>query len=89
MKTITVVNVQTGIVETRPMTPDEELATIPAPKTPAEIEAEASNEAKAKLAKLRADIFPDVLTFLATLPGVPAPIVSAAGVAAAEKVKIK
>lgn len=59
------------------------------PKTQAELDAEASAAAKAKLAKISADIFPDVLKFLATLPGVPAPIVAAAGVAAAERVKIK
>lgn len=59
------------------------------PKTPAEIEIEASNAAKAALNKLRADTYPDVLIFLATLPGAPKLIKDAAIAAAAEKAKIK
>ena len=40
MKTITVVNIQTGAIETRPMTPDEITSTTPPPKPIAEIRTE-------------------------------------------------
>lgn len=62
---------------------------VPKVKTPAELDAEASALAKANLAKLRADTYPDVLIFLATLPGAPKVITDAAVVAAAEKAKVK
>lgn len=65
------------------------MAFVPKVKTQAELDNDASNTAKAILTKLSADIFPDVLAFLATLPGAPLSIKNAAIVAAAEKVKIK
>lgn len=59
------------------------------PKTQTELDKEASDLAKANLAQLRADTYPDVLAFLATLPGVPNAIKTAATTAAAEKSKVK
>ena len=50
---------------------------------------DASKVAKDNLTKLRADIFPDVLDFLATLPGAPKSIKDAAIAAGNEKVKVK
>lgn len=58
-------------------------------KTPAELDKEASDLALVNLTKLRADTYPDVLDFLATLPGASKVIKDAAAVAAAEKVKVK
>lgn len=58
-------------------------------KTTAQLEAEQSVLAKAKLAKLQADIFPDLLAFVANLTGAPQSIKDAAAMAAAEKAKIK
>lgn len=52
-------------------------------------EMEVSESAKARLTQLRKDIFPDLLIFLATMPGAPQSIKSAALVAATEKVKVK
>ena len=48
-----------------------------------------SKVAKDNLTKLRSDIFPDVLAFLATLPGAPKSIKDAAISAGNEKVKVK
>lgn len=59
------------------------------PKTSIELEDDASAITKAKLAQLRADIFPDMLAFLVTLPGAPQSLKDAALVAATEKAKIK
>lgn len=59
------------------------------PKTPAELEKEASDAAKAKLTQLRADTYPDVLAFLATLSGAPKAIKDAATAAVLEKAKVK
>lgn len=59
------------------------------PPTQAEIDREISVAAKITLAKLRADIFPDVLNFLATLPGAPLSIKNAAVLATAEMAKVK
>lgn len=59
------------------------------PKTQAELDKEVSDLAKANLAQLRADTYPDVLSFLATLPGATKPIKDAALVAATEKAKVK
>ena len=50
---------------------------------------DASKVAKDNLTKLRADIFPDLLAFIATLPGAHKTIKDAATAAAAEKVKVK
>ena len=50
---------------------------------------DASKVAKDNLTQLRADIFPDLLAFLATQPGAPKSIKDAAIAAAAEKVKVK
>lgn len=65
----------------------------PPPKTQVELDAIAAAglvaAAKANLTKLSADIFPDTLTFLATLPGAPLSIKNAAILAAAEKAKVK
>jgi hypothetical protein len=55
----------------------------------AEIAEEESSKARANLSKLRADIFPDVLAFLATIGGVPKVIKDASILAATEKLKIK
>lgn len=59
------------------------------PRSQAEKDTEASNAATANLAKLRADTYPDTLTFLATLPGAPQSIKDAALLAATEKAKVK
>ena len=59
------------------------------PKSQAEINNDASNTALATLTKLRADIFPYVLTFLATLPGAPMSVKNAAVLAATEIAKVK
>jgi hypothetical protein len=59
------------------------------PKPQSELDNDASNTAKDNLTKLRADIFPDMLTFLATHPGAPKPIKDAAIAASNEKVKVK
>jgi hypothetical protein len=48
-----------------------------------------SKVAKDNLTKLRADIFPDLLAFVATLPGAPKPIKDAAIAAGNEKAKVK
>lgn len=65
----------------------------PKVKTPAEIQAEidaaASDAAKANLTQLRADTYHDVLAFLATLPGAPKSIKDAAVLAATEKAKVR
>lgn len=62
---------------------------VPKVKTQPEIDAEVSAVSIANLAKLRADTFPDVLAFLATLPGAPKVLKDAATLAALEKGKIK
>jgi hypothetical protein len=59
------------------------------PKPQAELDNDASNTAKDNLTKLRADIFPDMLAFLATHPGAPKSIKDAAISAGNEKVKVK
>jgi hypothetical protein len=59
------------------------------PKTQSELDNDASNTAKDNLTKLRADIFPDLLAFIAALPGAHKTIKDAAIAAAAEKVKVK
>lgn len=64
-------------------------AFVPRVKEPAELEQETSNQAKSNLTKLRADTYPDVLAFLATLPGAPKTIKDAATLAATEKSKVK
>lgn len=67
--------------------------TPPAPKTPAELKAEQerrdSDHATITLARLRAEIFPDLLAFVATLTGAPQSIKDAAVLAAAERTKVK
>lgn len=65
------------------------LVVLKSPRTITELEKEASNLAKENLAKIRADIFPDVIAFLATLQGAPLSIKNAASLAAAEKAKVK
>lgn len=59
------------------------------PKTPAELEKEASDRAKAALAKLRSDTFADLLAFVASLTGAPQALKDAATLAAAERAKVK
>lgn len=59
-----------------------------APPTTAQLEQQASDQAKAALTTLRADIFPAVLSFLATLPAAPASIKDAAIFAASESAKV-
>lgn len=65
------------------------LAAPKPPKTPAELEMEASNLAKVALAKITADALPDMLAFIAALPGAPLTIKNAAALAVIEKGKIK
>ena len=48
-----------------------------------------SKVAKDNLTKLRADIFPDLLAFIATLPGAPKSIKDSAIAASNEKAKVK
>lgn len=60
-----------------------------APPTAAQLEQQISGQAKAVLTALRADIFPAVLGFLATLPGAPQTIKNAAILAASESAKVK
>ena len=59
------------------------------PKTPAELEAEASAVAKKTIAEVRADIFPDLLDFVASLPSAPANIKAARDRVNAEKLKVR
>lgn len=58
-------------------------------KSPEQIAAEESAAAKAVLAQIRADIFPDLLDFVAGLPGAPANIKAARDRVNAEKLKVK
>lgn len=58
-------------------------------KSPAELEAEASAAAKKTIAQVRADIFPDLLDFVAGLPGAPANIKAARDRVNAEKLKVR
>lgn len=78
-----VVNLQTGDQTTEPDAP------LPPPKSQSELDNEASAAAKSNLTQLRAEIFPDVLIFLATLPGAPLSIKNAAVLAVTEKAKVK
>lgn len=59
------------------------------PKTPAQLDAEASAAAKKTIAQVRADIFPDLLDFVAGLPGAPANIKAARDRVNAEKLKVR
>lgn len=59
------------------------------PKTAPELEVEASTLAKSKIAEIRANIFPDLLDFVAGLPGAPAKIKAARDSVNTEKAKVK
>lgn len=59
------------------------------PKTPAELAAEASVAANKTIAQLQADIFPDLLDFIAGLPGAPAKVKAARDIVNTEKLKVK
>lgn len=58
-------------------------------KTPAELEKEASDLAKASIAKVSRDTLPDLLAFVAGLSGAPKALTDAAALIATEKAKVK